>query len=180
MSSGRQPSLWEALPSLKPRILLIAGQDDPKFVGLANAMAVAMSQSSGTHSPTLVTSASQGQSTAVALSGFSARMCSQTGQLPPFDDEQNIGSSSNCQETEDIMQTSGPCEQPVTGKPPASSLQTAQHLQSLAVPDVHVSESMNSRCRLVPESGHACHVERPEIVAAFLTCFVNSLAATNR
>lgn len=180
MSSGQQPPLWEALPSLEPPVLLIAGQHDSKFVGLANAMAVAMSQPSGTHPPTASIPASHGQSTACAPSEFSDRPRSQPGQVPPFDDEQDLSSTSNSQGSRDIMHTSSPREQPVTGMPPASSLQTAQQLQPLAVPDVHVSKSVSSRCRVVPGSGHACHVERPEVVAAFLTCFVNSLAAINR
>ena len=178
MSSGRQPSLWEALPSLKLPILFIAGQQDPKFVGLANAMVAAMNQPSGPQSLTTVTPASQGQSTASAPPGSSARRCSQAGQKPSFDIKQDIGSTSSCQESLDIMLISSPCEQPVTGMPPASSLQTAQHLQSWAWSDVHMSESMNSRCRVVPGSGHACHVERPELIVAYLTWFVSSLVST--
>lgn len=39
MGTGKQPSLWEELPHLSVPVLLLAGEDDPKFVTIAKKMA---------------------------------------------------------------------------------------------------------------------------------------------
>lgn len=42
MSVGRQPSLWEALPGLTMRTLVIVGEDDAKYVSLGRSIAAAV------------------------------------------------------------------------------------------------------------------------------------------
>ena len=175
MSSGRQPALWEALPALTLPILLIAGQQDLKFVSLASTMAALLSQQMSFPPSATEVPIRQNPTTACPRPQNDPETPSQVHQPCTGDDEDTCQTQAShgrgdaagqsfpkaTSAIQPKLDPVGPCEQPMTGVPAETSVQ--------------IGNSIGCGCRVLQGSGHACHVERPELVAAALECFMSSL-----
>ena len=186
MSSGRQPALWEALPALTLPILLIAGQQDPKFVGLASAMAAVLGQQmklfpSATEVPVRLNLSTEWPQNIlgtcsqvhqpIARDGGDA---SQTCASHDLGDAAAQSFAEAVTAAQPMLDTAGQCEQLMTGMSADREEDREIFHSEMRVQTVR---STVSNCRVLQGSGHACHVERPELVAAALACFMSSLAS---
>ena len=177
MSSGRQPQLWDDLHFLRPHTLFVAGEVDRKFVGLARAMASAVGvkgingasseSASQWHrsQPSVVCNSAKSNDCLSQSAAFGVNTVSMADESEPAQD-QLIGT-----DQADV----GPLHEQQAAADFAR--RTAVQPQDESQVSAYIASSHTSRQSWVslPGSGHACHIERPELLLACLLTFMAEL-----
>ncbi len=171
MSSGRQPQLWDDLAEGQFQIplLFVAGERDPKFVDLASRMA-ALAVNAGS-------------------SGLGAHI-GHTDETVHHPMPAGIDTAQVATHRDSAAQPAQFEGKASTTEPVASLDGTASAAVASISPDqlgmrgssaaCHCGQAGNAGFALIAGAGHACHIERPELLYCELWMFLQMLTRHDR